>query len=425
MVESTDREEQAAAAPRRVMLLLTAKTYRTADFLAAAGRLGIEVVPVIDMAEPLADFWHYRLGVDFSRVDEAVGAIVAYAAEQPLAAVLAVDDAGTLLAAQASATLGLPHNSPEAAVAARDKHLMRQLLHQAGVPVPRFQLFTTADEPESVARHVTYPCVVKPLRLSGSRGVIRANDPLEFAVAFRRTARLLNPANDYAQPMLVEQYVPGVEVALEGLVDDGHLKILALFDKPDPLEGPFFEETIYVTPSRLPPEAQEAIAAGTAAAAAALGLRHGPVHAELRLNEAGPWLIEVAGRSIGGLCAHTLRFGDGVSLEELILRQACGMEIETLTREEQARGVMMIPIPAAGLLKEVRGLQDATAVAGIEEIQITAKINYELIPLPEGDSYLGFIFARGPTAAAVEAALRHAHARLHFEIQPVIRLHVD
>jgi biotin carboxylase len=422
MVKSTDRQERAVVAPQRVMLLLTAKTYRAGDFLAAAKRLGVEIVPVIDMAGPLADFWHYRFGVDFSRLDEATRTIVAFAAEQPLAAVLAVDDAGTLLAAEASAALGLPHNSPQAALAARDKHLMRQLLQQAGVPVPRFQLFTTADDPDSVARQVTYPCVVKPLRLSGSRGVIRADDPVAFAVAFRRAARLLDPAQDYAQPVLVEQYVPGVEVALEGLMDDGRLQVLALFDKPDPLEGPFFEETLYVTPSRLPPQAQEAVAAGTAAAATALGLRQGPVHAELRLNEEGPWLIEVAGRSIGGLCAHTLRFGDGRSLEELILRQACALEIETLAREEQARGVMMIPIPAAGLLKEVRGLEEATAVPGIEEIQITAKINYELVPLPEGDSYLGFIFAHGDTAAAVEAALRQAHARLNFQIEPVIRL---
>lgn len=422
MVDSLESHERPAAAPQRVVLLLTPQTYRAEDFLAAAKRLDIEVVPVIDMAGPLADFWQYRFGVDFTRLDEAVQTIVAYAAEHPLAAVLAVDDAGTLLAAQASAALGLPHNSPAAAVAARDKHLMRRLLHQAGVPVPHFQLFTTADDAEAVAQRMDYPCVVKPLRLSGSRGVIRANDEAEFAAAFRRTARLLSPAGGAAQAILVEQYMPGVEVALEGLLDQGHLSVLALFDKPDPLEGPFFEETLYVTPSRLAPEAQEAVVACTAAAAAALGLQQGPVHAELRLNDEGPWLIEVAGRSIGGLCAHTLRFGDDVSLEELILRQACGLEIGAAAREEKARGVMMIPIPAAGLLKEVSGLAEATAVPGIEEIQITAKLNYELVPLPEGDSYLGFIFAHGRTAAAVEAALRRAHASLRFEIEPVIRL---
>jgi biotin carboxylase len=421
MTESRPTHERAAA-PRRVMLLLTPNTYRAGDFLAAAGRMGIEVVPVIDMARPLADFWQYRFGVDFTDLQEATRTIEAYAADQPLAAVLSVDDAGTLLAARASAALGLPHNAPEAAVAARDKHLMRQLLHRAGVPVPRFQLFSTADDPEQVAGSVEYPCVIKPLRLSGSRGVIRANDTAAFAAAFRRTAGLLGPPGSAGQDILVEQYVPGVEVALEGLVDHGRLKVLALFDKPDPLEGPFFEETIYVTPSRLPPEAQAALIACTAAAATALGLRQGPVHAELRLNQEGPWVIEVAGRSIGGLCAHTLRFGDGISLEELILRQACGLELGSLAREDQARGVMMIPIPAAGLLKEVRGLAEATAVPGIEEIQITAKLNYELVPLPEGDSYLGFIFARGETAAEVEGALRRAHAGLHFEIEPVMRL---
>jgi biotin carboxylase len=419
-----DNQAALVARPRRVVLLLTPQSYRAEDFLTAAGRLGIEVAPVIDMARPLADFWDYRFGVDFRDLEAATRAIVAFAADQPLAAVLAVDDAGALLAAQASAALGLPHNSPEAALAARDKHRMRRLLQQAGVQAPRFELFTTADEPESVAQRLDYPCVVKPLRLSGSRGVIRADDPAQFVAAFRRTARLVRSPDGAAQPLLVEQYVPGVEVALEGLLDQEQLRVLALFDKPDPLEGPFFEETIYVTPSRLPAAVQEAIAGCTAAAAAALGLRQGPVHAELRLNEAGPWLIEVAGRSIGGLCAHTLRFGEGVSLEELILRQACGLELGNVTREEQARGVMMIPIPAAGLLREVRGLDEARAVPGIEEVQITAKLNYELVPLPEGESYLGFIFARGDTAANAEAALRQAHARLHFVIEPVIRLEI-
>lgn len=409
-------------ANRRIMLLLTPKTYRAPAFLEAAKRLDIEVVPIIDMAKPLADFWDYRLGLDFSDLEGATQAIVNYAAVHPLQAILAVDDSGSLLAARASEVLGLPHNSAQAAEAARDKYRMRQLLAAAGVRSPQFKLFSTAVDPYQTAEQIEYPCVIKPLRLSGSRGVIRANDIHEFVVAFNRTRQLLHRAGAGPQPILVEQFIPGFEVALEGILSNGRLKVLALFDKPDPLDGPFFEETIYVTPSRLSAAEQSAIADCTASAAAALGLREGAVHAELRLNEAGPWIVEIAGRSIGGLCSKTLRFGNDISLEELILRQAFGLEIDSLMREEQARGVMMIPIPAAGLLKKVEGVAEATAVGGIEEVQITARLNDQIIPLPEGDSYLGFIFAHGEKPDEVEKALRTALDQLHFEIEPVIPL---
>ncbi|MBI3764251.1 MAG: ATP-grasp domain-containing protein, partial [Chloroflexi bacterium] len=249
-------------------------------------------------------------------------------------------------------------------------------------------------------------------------GVIRADHPAEFVAAFERLKRILIPTG--STEILVERFIPGFEVALEGILNRGALKILALFDKPDPLHGPFFEETIYVTPSRRPEETQSEIRDCAARAAAALGLREGPIHAELRVNEAGPWIVEIAGRSIGGLCSNTLRFGTDVSEEELILRQAFGMEIESFSREDRAGGVMMIPIPSAGILKCVEGVTDAEIVPGIESIEITAKLNYPIVPLPEGDSYLGFIFARGASPAEVEAALREAHRRLRFEIVPEI-----
>jgi len=225
-------------------------------------------------------------------------------------------------------------------------------------------------------------------------------------------------------PFLIEEYIPGVEVALEGVLDDGRLTVLALFDKPDPLEGPFFEETIYVTPSRLDERIQKEISECTAKAAVALGLRTGPIHAELRINEVGPWIVELAGRSIGGLCSQTLQFGTDASLEELILRKACGLEIESTQRRDEAGGVMMIPIPEAGLLKKVEGIETAEAVPLVEKIEITARLNYPILPLPEGESYLGFIFARGETPVAVESALREAHSKLHFEIAPHIQLTV-
>lgn len=374
------------------------------------------------MPPELAEYWQVPLGLQFDQPEQAVQAIVNFTRKTPVQAILAVDDSATVLAALASEALGLAHNSGEAALAARNKHRMRQLLAAAGVSSPKFSLYDMTDDPAQVAAEVEYPCVVKPLLLSGSRGVIRADNPAEFDVAFRRLGRLL--ASMQRAPgstqILVENFIPGFEVALEGMLDRGELKVLALFDKPDPLDGPFFEETIYVTPSRLPDLVQAEIAACTASAAAALGLRHGPIHAELRVNEAGPWIVEVAGRSIGGLCSQTLRFGPEVSLEELILRQAVGLEIDSWRGDEGAKGVMMIPIPAAGLLKRVAGLEAARQVPGIESVEITAQLYQPLVPLPEGESYLGFIFARSNHPAEVETALRLAHQQLHFEVETML-----
>jgi biotin carboxylase len=248
---------------------------------------------------------------------------------------------------------------------------------------------------------------------------MRADDSHEFIAAFQRLKRLLvnegNPEQETS--FIVEDFIPGFEVALEGLLTGGQLKVLALFDKPDPLDGPFFEETLYVTPSHFPVETQQAIAHCAATAAASLGLRQGPVHAELRVNERGPWMLEIAGRSIGGLCSTVLEFGAGMCLEELILRHAIGEEISSVERDAHAAGVMMIPIPGAGMLKGIHGVEAAEAVVLITGVEITAKLNHALVPLPEGASYLGFIFARGATSQEVENAIRQAHACLSFDIR--------
>ncbi len=420
----------------RVLLLTTPNSYRTQDYFDAATRLGIEAVVAVDTPQTLANEWNFRLGVDFGKPDEAAELLVSALAEseawadagRPVDAVLALDDSGARVAALVAERLGLPHNSPAAAEAARNKHRMRTLLAACGAPSPSFAEFRTDQNLKEIIAlaeaQIGYPCVIKPEELNGSRGVIRADLRCEFAAAVRRLTALVGEG----QPFLVESYIPGIEVALEGLLDRGRLHLLALFDKPDPLEGPFFEETIYVTPSRLPIEAQASILEAAELAARGLGLQTGPIHAELRLNEDGPWIVEVAGRSIGGLCSRILRFGmevgGGCSLEQLILRQACGLPLDGLQREQRAGGVMMIPIPEAGLLRTVSGLEEAAAVAGVEDIEITAKLNQSLIPLPEGDAYLGFIFARAATPADVEKALRQAHACLQFEIVPEFALKV-
>lgn len=406
-----------------LLLLTTPSSYRLPAFLDAAGRIGVQITVAEDNPPALSRPLPGRLLIDFSDRAAALQAIRNLHANQPLSAILPVDDSGVELAALACADIGLPFNRPEAAAAARDKHLMRQLFARVGVPSPAFRLCTTADDLPTLVQSVTFPCVVKPLRLNGSRGVIRADNPAQCLAAIRRLTALLNRIEGAGvHEFLIEDFVPGFEVALEGLIDHGQVQVLALFDKPDPLDGPFFEETIYVTPSRLPEATQAAICAVTATAARAVGLERGPLHAELRINERGPWMIELANRSIGGLCSRTLRFGTDASLEELILRQAAGLPVDTLNREGLAGGVMMIPIPQAGILRTVDGVAEACAIPGIEAVEITAPLNYPLTPLPEGDSYLGFIFARGSDPATVEAALRTAHACLRFTIVPAIEL---
>ncbi len=406
----------------RVLLLLPTTTYRTQAFVDAARTLGVDLVCASERPSTLeAHAPESLITLDFDRPAAAAAAVARFASARRLDAVVGVDDRTAEAAAAIAARLGLKASAPAAVHAARDKHEMRERLAAAGVPVPRFRLVRLADDPARVAADVAYPCVLKPLALSASRGVIRADDPTGFVAAFRRVAAILRGddagvSGKAAEHLLVEAFVPGREVALEGLLTGGGLQTLALFDKPDPLDGPFFEETIYVTPSRLPADTQARIERVTVAACAALGLTEGPIHAELRVNEAGPWVLEVAPRSIGGLCSRTLRFGTGMTLEELILRHALGWKIESLERERRAAGVMMIPIPRAGRLVEVRGRDAAAAVPDVEEVTLTAHLGQELTPLPEGWQYLGFIFARAETPEAVERALRAAHARLAFDI---------
>ncbi|HRN67731.1 MAG TPA: ATP-grasp domain-containing protein [Promineifilum sp.] len=405
---------------RRILFLTTIRSYRLEAFRVAAEKLGVEVTTGLDLPEALTEQWPDALPLNFADIGEAARKIAEYAQHNPLSAILSVDDSGSLVAAAASNLLGLPHNDPAAAVAARDKAVMRRMLGAGGVAVPWFREYTTADDPAVVSAEAPYPCVVKPVNLNGSRGVMRADSPSRLISAIERLTRLITTDNPDPRPYLVEEYLPGVEVALEGMLNRGALTVLALFDKPDPLEGPFFEETIYVTPSRLPVGTQTAIEATTTAAARALGLVSGPIHAELRINEGGVWIIEIAGRSIGGLCSQVLRFGVDASLEELIVRQAAGLSLGDTTRSDRAAGVMMIPIPEAGLLREIIGVDEAAAIPLIESVEITARLNYPLVPLPEGDSYLGFIFARGETPEAVESALRQAHERLKFRIDALL-----
>jgi biotin carboxylase len=409
---------------KRLLLLIPTTSYRTEDFVEAADRLDVELVIASERPSTFeGEFPDHLLTLDFTDPGKAARTVAELARRKPIDAVVPVDDLTTVVGAAIAETLGLPANPVAAAAAARNKFRMREALRRAGVPGPWYRLFTLSDDPAAAARRVRYPCVLKPTVLAASRGVIRADDEVAFIAAFRRIAGILGTPEvqalgDGADQILCEEFIPGVEVALEGLLIRGELNVLALFDKPDPLDGPFFEETIYVTPSRLPVPAQAAVARRAVEAARALGLEEGPIHAELRLNDAGPWILEVAARSIGGLCSRTLRFGTGLTLEAIILSHALGLGVASLERERRPAGVMMIPIPRRGVLTGVRGHAEAEAVPGIEEVSVTAHLGQELVPLPEGSRYLGFIFARADTPEAVEAALREAHGRLAFDIAP-------
>lgn len=417
----------------RVLLLATTTGYQTRMFGEAAARLGIELVYATDRCDQLEDPWgDAALAVRYHEESRSADAVLAALEARPVNGILAVGDRPTVMAAYLARLLGLPAHPPEAARAARDKRLTRQRLKAGGFLTPAFVCVAADSDPLAVLSRVGLPAVIKPTVLSGSRGVIRADDDASFIAAFDRVRRLLaspevRELRDADAGLIqVETYIPGTEYALEGVLEHGALQTLAIFDKPDPLEGPFFEETIYVTPSRAPAETRLRIESEIAGAARALGLHHGPIHAECRVNARGVYVLEIAARPIGGRCARMLRFtepgGAEIGLEELLLRHAIGEPIARWEREREASAVMMIPIPRGGIYRRVEGVDEAMAIAGVDEVRITAKPDQQLHPLPEGASYLGFIFARAATPEAAEQAVRSAHACLRFTIDPLLAL---
>lgn len=411
----------------RVLLLLPTTTYRTKAFIDAALELGIDVTTASEETSSLAKnnpdtLWTLNF---FDPILAKQHALV-LAEKYPVDAIIPVDEDTAVVAAVVAEALGLNYNPVLAAKIAKNKFLMRTQLKEAGIKVPKFWHFNLDKDWQYIADKLDYPCVVKPVFLSTSRGVMRVDNKDEFFTAVNRLSTLLarpevaRKGGVTAHEILVEKFIPGVEVALEGVLLENTLKVLAIFDKPDPLDGPFFEETIYLTPSRLSQEIQEEIIKTTQAAIDAIGLFNCPIHAELRINKEGVWIIEVAARSIGGLCSRTLRFtkeSQDLSLEELLIRHAIGQDISLYKREHLAAGVMMIPTPKPGVLKAVEGLEEAKKVNNIEDIIISAYISQQVAPPPEGASYLGFIFSRAQTPTEVELALRDAHKALDFVIE--------
>ena len=415
----------------RILLLATTTGYQTRAFGEAADALGVDLVFATDRCEQIDDPWQDgAIAIRFHEEERSVDAHVAAARKCAIDGIVAVGDRPTVIAARAAEALRLPWHPPEAAAIARHKQLTRERISAAGLPSPWF-VTTTINADPRLLEPPAFPCIVKPVSLSGSRGVMRADDLESFCVAFERLRALLRSPevqverNAAHEAILIEGFIPGREYALEGLLHHGQLHRLAIFDKPDPLDGPFFEETIYLTPSRATGDDQRRIVDAIRTAARAIGLHHGPIHAECRVNDTGVYVLEVAGRPIGGICARSLRFESvighprsSISLEDLLLRHTLGEAPDRWRREAGASGVMMVPIPRRGIYRGVAGIEDARGVPGVTDIRITAKPDQRLVPLPEGASYLGFIFARADESEAVDAALRAAHQRLSFQIEP-------
>jgi biotin carboxylase len=410
----------------RLLLIAPPNSYRTVAYLESAREQGVDVLVASEGKFSLVGEIAAGLHVDLSAPD-ALDILLAASGARPFNGVVATDDSTVELGSRIAQALDLPHNEPQAARISRYKDLSRQALADAGVPVPDFHVISlTADVAEQCA-DICFPCVVKPLSLSASRGVIRADNREQLLSACARVQDIITREGIsdawIRSHVLVEDYVSGPEVALEGLLHQGELEVLAIFDKPDPLEGPFFEETYYVTPSRHDTTRQQQIIQTVKAACAGMGLREGAVHAEVRLAETGCVIIEVASRTIGGECARLLAYGTGHSLEDLVIAHAVGrpLAIESATG---AAGVLMIPISEGGILRRIEGITAARAVPGIEDILISIRDGYELVPLPEGASYLGFMFATATTPERVEEALRNAHSKLKIVVAPLMKIEV-
>ena len=402
----------------RLLFVSPSNSYRIASFINACKRLDVDVFLLTEGQHSLATQWAGGLQVEsFNDSDK----ILSLLAAETFDAVLASDDKTVSLAAVLATAMGLSSNNPLAARLSQRKDLARAALSQYNLPVPEHWLIDLSHSSSEGLSSLRYPCVLKPLSLSGSQGVIRVNTVDEARSACLRITRLIaNLPGEESHFVLAERYIPGVEVAVEGLLTEGNLELLACFDKPDPLEGPFFEETLYVTPSRLPEVIQQNIAQTVSDVCSAYGLRHGPVHAELRIDDKDQvWVLEVAMRTIGGLCAQIFEWISGATLEEAVIQNSLKRPLVCRETGHPAGGVMMIPVPKAGVLRRVEGIRQAQAVRYITEVTISVRDGYRLIPLPEGNQYLGFIFAAAETPACVEQALREAHACLTIVVAPL------
>ncbi|NKC15806.1 MAG: ATP-grasp domain-containing protein [Gammaproteobacteria bacterium] len=400
-----------------VLLLLPHSSYKADAFLTACARAGVGLTVGTDHVPVLRHARHCTLTLSFLDTASDAEQIKSYARRHAIDAVVAADGMAVPLAAVACASLGLSYNSPASVQLASDKCLTRQAQANAGLPCPRFALLK--DDTEKLPPAIGYPCVLKPLRLSASRGVIRVDNHTDFNAARTRIASLLKTSklkiSNAGSEILAESYLEGQEFSIDGLLTNGRLHCLTIFEKPDPLQGPFFEESIFITPPRCSGEFCQKLINAVQDTVDALGLTQGPVHAELRASAQAVTVLEIAPRPIGGLCSNAITVS-GMPLEEVIIRHALDADFLPAAQQHEHRGVMMIPIPGAGILKSVSGLEPARRTQHVLGVTLCIALGEQLVPLPEGDRYLGFIFAAAPRFEQAEAALRNAHAKLRFNI---------
>jgi biotin carboxylase len=406
-----------------VLLIAPAGSYRVTPYVNAALSLGIELIVVSNSEHSLITAVAEGITVDFSDPAQALSKILSAISQFNILCVIATDDACVELSSQIAKCLKLPHNSTTATRLTHRKDLARQALKKAGCNTPLFQLIEIKKTADTLLE-IPFPLVIKPLSLSGSRGVIRANNRNEFLNACSRIDSILEKAGAIGiarEQLLVESYLDGPEFAVEGFLIDANFHLLTIFDKPEPLSGPFFEETYYITPGQLDDQSKQALITEVSKCCAAYGLTQGPVHAEARITESGAVLLELAARTIGGQCGQLIEFSLQQKLEELVIQGMCG-HLPELTNKADAAGVLMIPITASGILKRVEGLTDAMQVDFIKDVEIHIREGYELVPLPEGSSYLGFIFAQAPDNNKTYEALKSAYQKLRFITQPLWKL---
>jgi biotin carboxylase len=407
----------------RLLLIAPDASYHTAPFQAAGQRLGVEIIVASEGRFPIVPRQSTGLRVDFLDLSRSLRLIEAFYRQTPFDGVIGVDDGTVELAAVVARALSLPTNPPKAVRLNRRKDKSRILQKESGLQTPWFvSVELDSRGRPTVPAGIAYPCVAKPVSLSASRGVIRANNHQELLAALARISAIIESSGrEHPRICLIEEYIPGSEYVVEGLLDEGDWRTIAVFSKPDLLEGPFFEETIYITPTGLDVKAEEEITDTVRAACGAYGLKHGPIHAECRVNEQGTWLIELASRTIGGKCARIFELGTGQGLEDISILNAmgCAVPIEDLP---DSVGVMMIPVPGKGILRRIEGVETARRITYIEDIEIDVKSGQELVPWPEGSSYPGFIFARGPNNNLVINSLRSAHDELNFVMAPQLPL---
>tara|TARA_B100000686_G_scaffold128253_1_gene135463 strand:- start:1091 stop:2335 length:1245 start_codon:yes stop_codon:yes gene_type:complete len=402
-----------------VILIIPSASYRTGPFMNAVKKLDLKVLVISDKSQVFSGKYPDNLIIiNFNHWQDRSDEISKWAKNNGLKAVIGVDEESIVLAANISNFLNVEHNPVESVLLTKDKYLMRNELLKLGIKSPWFKRFSIYESTKKIINEISFPCVIKPTFLSASRGVMRVNTMNELSDSIKIMYELLSldelrkRGGEQSDWILFEEYIPGNEVAVEGLVTNGKLTVLAVFDKPEPLEGPTFEETIIVTPSVLTKEIQYSLLETIQNVVKALGILKGPIHAEARINKNGNYILECASRSIGGLCSKVLEFQGGMSLEELILRSYLGRNIEKSKLTDKARGVMMMPTEKMGILKEMRGVQDALNVKGITDLKLTVKPGEKLEPLPKGDRYLGFIFAEGNDQKLVIKALKNAWSKI-------------